>query len=72
MWNKDEELYDVCWKPSSSDGFKDPEITSKKVEGITTSQPQASKQAYRPPGARGKPPSNFNLHEEMPTPEKSI
>lgn len=52
--------------------FKEPEISTKKVEGITTSQPQASKQAYRPPGARGKPPTNFNLHEEeMPTPEKS-
>lgn len=71
LWNQGEELYDVCWTPAPG-VFEDPEITSKKIEGIQASQPQASKQAYRPPGARGRPGVNFNLHSnEIIQPDKS-
>lgn len=71
LWAQGEELYDLCWKPEEEGKFKDPVITGQKVEGITTVQPQASKQVYRPPGARGKPVVNFNLHDEEIQPEKS-
>lgn len=36
----------------------------KKVEGIVSSQPQASKQAYRPPSARNRQ-IHFNLHDDQ-------
>lgn len=63
-WPQGEELYEVVWKPFPKLAFKDPQITNKKVEGIVPSQPQASKQAYRPPSARNKPVVNFKLHDE--------
>lgn len=44
--------------------FKDPIITAKKIEGIASSQPQASTQAYRPPSARNRPAVKFNLHDD--------
>lgn len=71
LWPQGEELYDVCWKSVLPGTFNEPTISYQKVEGITTTQPQASKQAYRPPGARGKPGVAFNLHDEIVTPEKS-
>ncbi|XP_071440614.1 eukaryotic translation initiation factor 2A [Hetaerina americana] len=61
-WNKQEELWEVCWQTFPPGTFQE-QLVFKPVEGITPSQPQASKQVYRPPTARGKP-SNFNLHDE--------
>merc|ERR1712106_401840 len=39
------------------------QISKAKVSGIKTSQPMESKQAYRPPGARGAK-STFKLHDD--------
>ncbi|PSN36308.1 Eukaryotic translation initiation factor 2A [Blattella germanica] len=62
-WNKQEELWEVLWQMFPAGVFRDPIINYKPVEGIQPSQPQASKQAYRPPSARGRE-SNFKLHDD--------
>lgn len=71
-WNKLEELYDINWQHFPHGTFKDPIIKEEKIEGIATTQPQASKQAYRPPCARGRPLVSFKLHDDEPPcqPEK--
>lgn len=63
-WVQKEELYDVVWKAYPKLTFKEPQISTKKVEGIESSQPQASTQAYRPPSARNRPTVNFRLHDD--------
>ncbi|XP_050312953.1 eukaryotic translation initiation factor 2A [Anthonomus grandis grandis] len=63
-WPQGEELYDVTWKPYPKQAFKEPQISDKKVDGIASSQPQASKEVYRPPSARNRPTVNFKLHNE--------
>ncbi|XP_011505945.1 PREDICTED: eukaryotic translation initiation factor 2A [Ceratosolen solmsi marchali] len=72
-WNKQEELWEVLWQKFPSDLFKEKPIKYKAVGGIAPSQPQASKQAYRPPSARGKT-INFKLHDDVddPKPSESI
>ncbi|GJQ85744.1 hypothetical protein Trydic_g12149 [Trypoxylus dichotomus] len=65
-----EELYEICWQRSSKDVYKDPVISSEKVEGIVSSQPQASKQVYRPPSARNRPTISFKLHDDDEQPHK--
>jgi hypothetical protein len=45
--------------------FKDPAISSEKIQGIASSQPVASKQAYRPPSARNRPSVNFTLDDDQ-------
>ncbi|KAF7269965.1 eukaryotic translation initiation factor 2A [Rhynchophorus ferrugineus] len=64
QWPQGEELYDVIWKLYPKLTFKDPQITGKKVEGIVSSQPQASNQVYRPPSARNRPTVTIKLHNE--------
>lgn len=64
-----EELYETCWQKYSKGTFKDPAITNEKVEGIAPSQPQASKQVYRPPSARNRV-VNFKLHDDEEEPHK--
>merc|ERR1712142_1132581 len=52
-----------------SDGtFGQFQISKTKVSGIKASQPVESKQAYRPPGARGAQ-STFKLHDDDEAPE---
>ncbi|XP_060518585.1 eukaryotic translation initiation factor 2A [Cylas formicarius] len=63
-WPQNEELYEVSWKPYPKLAFREPQIEFKKVEGIASSQPQASKEVYRPPGARNRPFVTFSLHNE--------
>lgn len=46
-WPQQEELYEVLWKTYPKNAFKEPVLSSERVEGIAPSQPQASKQAYR-------------------------
>ncbi|KAH7966790.1 hypothetical protein HPB49_019596 [Dermacentor silvarum] len=58
-----EELWDVLWQPCPADSFPAKPISYKQVGGIQSSQPQASKQVYRPPGARGQP-SSFKVKED--------
>ncbi|KAK8762980.1 hypothetical protein V5799_034410 [Amblyomma americanum] len=52
-----EELWDVLWQPCPANTFPAKPISFKQVSGIQSSQPQASKQVYRPPCARGQPAS---------------
>lgn len=66
-----EELNEICWQKYAKGTYKDPVISSEKVEGIVSSQPQASKQAYRPPSARNRPVVNFKLHDDDDQPHKS-
>ncbi|XP_066251277.1 eukaryotic translation initiation factor 2A [Euwallacea similis] len=65
-----EELYEVTWKPYPKLTFKEPQISSKKVEGIAPSEPQASKDVYRPPSARNRPAISFQLHKDEEEPHK--
>lgn len=46
------ELYDVKWQKYPAGVFKEPTISTEKVEGIKSSVPVASTQAYRPPNVR--------------------
>ncbi|RZC34495.1 eukaryotic translation initiation factor 2A, partial [Asbolus verrucosus] len=64
METQQDELYDVCWKNYPKYTFKEPTITSEKIEGIASNQPVASKQAYRPPSARNRPTVNFTLDDD--------
>lgn len=68
-WNSQEELYEVCWQTYPDGVFPEKPINYTPVEGITSSQPQASKQVYRPPSARGKE-TNFKLHDDDEPPRK--
>ncbi|XP_059486657.1 eukaryotic translation initiation factor 2A [Neocloeon triangulifer] len=61
-WNKEEELWEVQWQTYPPNTFQPKPISKAKIQGIQPSQPQASKEVYRPPSARGKE-SNFKLHE---------
>uniref|UniRef100_A0A0A9WRR4 Eukaryotic translation initiation factor 2A n=1 Tax=Lygus hesperus TaxID=30085 RepID=A0A0A9WRR4_LYGHE len=63
-WSQQEELWEVGWQRFKDGTFKTPAIAYKPIEGITPSAPQASKEVYRPPTARGKPVS-FKLNEEL-------
>ncbi|XP_003707307.2 eukaryotic translation initiation factor 2A [Megachile rotundata] len=62
-WNEQEELWEVLWQTFPPQTFPEKPISYKAVEGIAPSQPQASKQAYRPPSARGEPVT-FKLHDD--------
>ncbi|XP_076751618.1 eukaryotic translation initiation factor 2A isoform X1 [Xylocopa sonorina] len=53
-WNEQEELWEVLWQTFPPETFPEKPISYKAVEGIAPSEPQASKQAYRPPSARGE------------------
>ncbi|XP_046588004.1 eukaryotic translation initiation factor 2A [Neodiprion lecontei] len=66
-WNKQEELWEVLWQTYPRNTFMEKPISYRAVEGITSSQPQASKQAYRPPSARGQI-INFKLHDDIDEP----
>lgn len=71
-WSKQEELWEIVWKKYPTNTFSEKTINYKAVEGIASSQPQASKEAYRPPSARGKI-INFKLHDDddgFPPPTK--
>ncbi|XP_064456682.1 eukaryotic translation initiation factor 2A-like [Ornithodoros turicata] len=74
MWPANEELWDAQWQPGGS--FEAKPITYVPVAGIQSSQPQASKQVYRPPGARKeekqeKPPE-VNRERKMKNIKKKL
>ncbi|KAL5292175.1 EIF2A family protein [Megaselia abdita] len=52
MWEQGQELYGVEWQKFADGFFKENPISRAKVEGIKSSQPTASKQAYQPPNVR--------------------
>ncbi|XP_063224336.1 eukaryotic translation initiation factor 2A [Bacillus rossius redtenbacheri] len=69
-WNQQEQLWEVLWQTYPAGVFKEHAVSYRPVEGIQPSQPQASKQAYRPPCARGKE-SNFKLHDDDELPSNA-
>merc|ERR1711879_68978 len=71
-----EELWEAVWRPNSELSSQKFQILDKPVSGgVKPKQPQASKQAYVPPGARGKVgktgvyKANNKLHDEDELPE---
>lgn len=53
MWPEGQELLEIIWQTYSNGKFTEKPITNIKLEGIKSTQPQASQTAYRPPNARG-------------------
>ena len=54
---------EVDWQAVAEGRYTKFQVSKAKVTGITSSQPKESKQAYRPPGARGTQ-STFKLHDD--------
>ncbi|XP_043276692.1 eukaryotic translation initiation factor 2A [Venturia canescens] len=69
LWEKTAELWEVLWQRFPKNTFAEKPISYKAVEGITPSQPQASKQVYRPPSAKAHT-MTFNLHDLSDLPPK--
>merc|ERR1712218_2634 len=61
-----DELWEADWQARS--GAPSFTITKQMAPGIAPSQPKESKQAYRPPGARGTQ-STFKLHDDEEAPQ---
>lgn len=61
------EMWDICWQPFPSGIFPKKPISFQPVQGIQSMQPEASKQVYRPPAARGQP-STIKLHDDYEPP----
>lgn len=53
MWPNGQELLEVIWQTYPNGTFTEKPITNVKLEGIKSTQPLASAQAYKPPNARG-------------------
>lgn len=71
MWPDGQELLEVIWQTYPSGTFTEKAITNVKLEGIKSTQPQASAQAYKPPNARGinitpTRPSTANSDNRIP------
>ncbi|XP_071508734.1 eukaryotic translation initiation factor 2A-like [Diadema antillarum] len=58
-------IFDIVWQTLPAELFKDVVISKPTAPIIQSSEPQASKEVYRPPSARGKP-SSFKLNEDEP------
>jgi len=65
-----DELWEGDWQAAPQGSFGEFKISKARVSGIQTSQPIVSKQAYRPPGARGTQ-SSFKLHDDDEAPEST-
>ena len=67
MWPNGQELYEVVWQKHAPGTFKPNPISCTKIEGIVSSQPQASSEPYRPPNARGIVfPTKFSASSSIP------
>lgn len=71
MWPTGNELLEVIWQTYPQGTFTEQPITNVKLEGIKSTQPQASAQAYKPPNARGinitpTRPSTANSDNRIP------
>jgi len=66
-----DELWEVNWQAAPPGRWPKFRASKNAVDGIAPSQPQASKQAYRPPGARGTA-STFKLHDDEQLPQNMI
>lgn len=51
-WPEGQELLEVLWQKYNEGTYKEKPISNVKVQGIQSSQPQASKAVYIPPNAR--------------------
>lgn len=71
LWQVGQELLDVVWQKYSEGIFKEPVISSIKIEGIKPSQAVASTQAYRPPMGRGTQNSS-NLPDDSESKKSKI
>lgn len=56
MWPDKQDLLELIWQNFPDGTFAEPVISYEKIEGITSSQPQASTAKYVPPGIRNLPP----------------
>lgn len=68
MFQDTDELWEVDWQAVAEGRYTKFQVSKAKVTGITSSQPKESKQAYRPPGARGTQ-STFKLHDDEEPPQ---
>jgi len=68
MFQNNDELWECDWQSAKPGLYGNFKISKAKVVGIEPSQPQVSKQAYRPPGARGTQ-SKFKLHDDEEPPQ---
>ncbi|EFN83994.1 Eukaryotic translation initiation factor 2A [Harpegnathos saltator] len=71
-WNNQEELWEVLWQNFPLNTFPQKPISYKAVDGIVSSSSQshqASKEAYRPPSARGQT-ITFKLHDDIEPPSR--
>lgn len=50
---KNQELWETSWQSLPASSFQEFAVSAKKVQGIAPSQPQVSKELYRPPCAKG-------------------
>ncbi len=62
-----EELWEVAWQQRPKERAPQFAVQFKKAEGIVSSQPQASKVAYRPPGARNSKPGMSGMQQSVLT-----
>lgn len=53
IWPTGQELYQVSWQSFPAGTYAAQPISVAKIDGIKSSQPLASSEPYRPPGARG-------------------
>ena len=68
MFQDSDELWEADWQAVEEGKYPQFKVSKAKVSGITSSQPKESKQAYRPPGARGTQ-STFKLHDDEEAPQ---
>jgi len=68
MFRDNDELWEVDWQAVPDGQYAQFKVSKAKVSGIISSQPKESKQAYRPPGARGTQ-STFKLHDDEEAPQ---
>jgi translation initiation factor 2A len=52
LWPDKQELYELAWQKYPDGFWKEPLVNARKVEGIQSSQPQASTKKYVPPNIR--------------------
>jgi translation initiation factor 2A len=52
LWPEKQELLELTWQKYADGVWKEPEISSKKVEGVQSAQPQSSAKKYVPPHIR--------------------
>lgn len=52
LWPDKQELYELVWQKYSENAFNEPKVSTTRIDGIQSSQPQASAKKYVPPNIR--------------------